>query len=95
MRNYRPNNGAPRNTTERRGALRNLTQRLNVATPQHWNPPYFGGFRPNYVIFFRRTPPFPNTQMGKAGKCETADQAKGRRGLPRNVTETDGTPKFG
>ena len=39
IRNYRPNRGAPRNTKERRGTLRNLTGRLNLDTP-HWNPAY-------------------------------------------------------
>ena len=83
-----------RSAAERHGALRNLTERLNLATPQR-NPPYFGGFRPNYVIFFCAERPFPNTQMGKAGECETTDQTKGRRGTPRNVTEPAGAPKFG
>ena len=45
-------------------------------------------------IFCFRRPPFPNTQVGKGGS-ETTDQTKGRCGTPRNVTEPDGTPKFG
>ena len=39
-------------------------------------------------------PPFPNAQVGMGG-VRTTNQTKGRRGMPRNVTEPDGTPKFG
>ena len=95
MRNYRPNKGAPRNATERHGTLRNLTGRLNLAIP-HWDPPYFGGFPPNCLIFYAADAPFlPNTQTAKGAKCETTDQTKERLGTPRSATETDGSPKLG
>ena len=69
-----------------RGALRNLTERLNFATP-HWNPPYFGGFPPNYVIFFAANPPlFPNTNVGK-GEMRNY---RPNKGAPRNATERYG-----
>ena len=76
MRNSLSNNGAPRYTAERRGALRILTGRLNSATP-HWNPPYFVGLIPNYLIFYASGTPFPDAQIGKAGECETTGQTKG------------------
>ena len=97
MRNYRPNKGAPRIPTERHGTLRNLKERLNLAIA-HWGPPYFGGFLPNYLIFLRTTPPFPDAHPGKAAKYETTDQTEGaaaHHGTPRNAMAPEGSPKFG
>ena len=84
MRNYRPNKGAPVHATER----------YNLDIP-HWNPPYFGGFRPNYVIFPRPTPPFPIPKWGRGRNTQLPTQTKGRRGKPRNDAEPGGAPKFG
>ena len=88
VRNYRPYKGAPRNAAER----------LNLAIP-HWNPPKFGGFLPNSLIFFAPDAPFPQHPNGKGGgmrnyRPKQSDAAE-HHGTPRNATEPDGAPKFG
>ena len=87
MQNYRPKKGAPRNTTEHRGTLRSLADRLNLVIP-HWNPPYFAGFLPNSLILLAPDAPFPNTEIGKAAECEITDQNQVAR---RNTAESRGT----
>ena len=92
------NKASRRNTTLRRGTPRNPTEPDGA--------PKFGYSALESSIFWRspsefsnifcaQHPPFPNTQMGKAGDCETTDHTRGRRGTPRNAAEPDGTPKFG
>ena len=78
---------APWNPTE--------TDRTPKFPIPHWGPPYFGGFRPNYLIYYAPDAPLPDTQMEKAGECETTDHTMGRRGTPRGATEPDGSPNFG
>ena len=53
-----PRNYQTRGSAEHHGTLRNLTDRLNLDTPP-WNPPPFGGFLPNYLIFPAPNSPFP------------------------------------
>ena len=72
MRNYQPNKSTHRNTTERRGTLRRLAERLNLAT-QHWNPPYFGGFVLNSLIFLAPDAPFPNAHLGNGARHRAPD----------------------
>ena len=83
------NKGAPRSTAERHGALRNLTDRLNLAIP-NLNPPYFSGPPPIMKYFMRPTPPFPNTENGKGGgdaKLPTKQRGTAERhGTPRSLT---------
>ena len=84
-------NGAPRNAKERRGAIRILKERLNLAIP-HWNPPYFGGFPPKLCnIFAANTPLSPTPKWERGGMRNY----RPNKGAPRNATEPDGTPKFG
>ena len=66
-----------------------MKERLNLATPP-WNPPYFGGFPPNFLIFFAPDTPFTNTPLGKGGMRNYRTQKE----ETRNTTERDGTPKF-
>ena len=92
MRNYRPRKGA----AGIRRTFRNLTGRLNLATPR--GNPLFWRHSPQLFNILYAKRPLPYAQMGKGkGKGDAAEQTKGaadRHGSPRNATETGGTPKF-
>ena len=66
--------GAP----ERHGTLRNLAERRNLDIP-HWDPPYFDGFPPNYVIYVAPATPFSQRPDGKGGRARNYRPKKGAR----------------
>ena len=80
------------------GALRDLSERLNLDNPR-WSPPYFGGFSPNYVILFCASGAlFPTPKWGRGRNAQLPKKQRGAaedQGSPRNATEPGEAPKFG
>ena len=75
--------GAECETTDQKSDAAGL---LNFDTAL-WDPPYFGRFVPNSVIFRTPDAPFPTTEWERGG----IRNYRPNRGAPRNTTERQGT----
>ena len=80
-------------TKGRRGTIRYMALRLNLATPP-WGPSYFGGSIPNSLIFLDPKAPISQRPTGKGGEIRnyrpnkwTIRNTEERHGTLRGATE--------